>query len=90
MTTHQPGCRPRPVRLHLVTASLVLMFSLVEPAWAYLDPGTGWMILQGLLATLAAAGVAIGTFWTRVKGWFSPHKRVEDGDKSEPSSPEKS
>ncbi len=64
------------------------MFSLIEPAWAYLDPSTGWMIIQGLLASLAAAGVAIGTYWHRVKGWFS-HKKQE-GAQVEPSSTEKS
>ena len=44
---------------------------LAEPAWAYLDPGTGWMIVQGFIATLAAAGVAVGTYWSRIKLWFS-------------------
>ena len=89
MTARPTEIRTPTVRLRHAIASVVLTFALIEPAWAYLDPGTGWMILQGLLATLAAAGVAIGTYWTRVKGWFSSGKRAEDSEKSEPPSSEK-
>jgi hypothetical protein len=55
----------------VVPASAILSMMLVENAWAYLDPGTGWMILQGFVAALAAAGVAVGTYWSKVRGWFT-------------------
>jgi hypothetical protein len=35
--------------------------------FAYLDPGTGSLILQVLLGAIAAAAVAITTFWAKVK-----------------------
>lgn len=43
----------------------------VSPAHAYLDPGTGSIILQGLLAGIAAAMAAVGLYWTRLKNFFS-------------------
>ena len=47
----------------------VLMFS-TNPAHAYLDPGTGSMLIQGLLAAIAAASVSIGIFWRRLRSFF--------------------
>jgi len=32
----------------------------------YIDPGTGSMLLQGLLGGLAAAAVAVKIFWRRI------------------------
>ena len=52
-------------------ASAIGTLGLIGTASAYLDPGTGWMIVQGFVAALAAAGVALGTYWTRVRSWFS-------------------
>ena len=42
-----------------------------SPAHAYLDPGTGSIILQGLLAGIAAAMAAAGLYWARLKSFFS-------------------
>lgn len=44
-------------------------------AWAYLDPGTGGILLQGLLAALAAGIVAVKTYWSRIKGLFKRKDR---------------
>jgi hypothetical protein len=58
--------------------NLVLLAALVsgallmtpEEAHAYLDPGTGSMLLQGLIAGLAATSVVIGRYWYKVKSYF--------------------
>lgn len=52
---------------------LVLSLSALFPvsAFAYLDPGTGSIILQGLIAGLAAAAVVMRTYWYRIKSFFS-------------------
>ena len=39
-------------------------------ASAYLDPTTGSILLQGLLAGIAGAMVVGRLFWTRVKAFF--------------------
>ena len=45
------------------------------PAWAYLDPGTGSMMLQVLLGGIAGAMVVGRLYWDRlrefVNSWFS-------------------
>jgi hypothetical protein len=54
-----------------IAAATVLSLSMIEHAWAYLDPATGWMIIQGIIAAVAAAFVAVGSYWTRLKTWLS-------------------
>lgn len=60
----------------VVVASSVLWIALVENAWAYLDPGTGWMIIQGFVAAIAAVGVAGRMYWSKLKEWFSPRSKA--------------
>jgi hypothetical protein len=68
--------------------SLVLMLALLAaacaatPAFAYLDPGTGSMILQVILGGAAAAGVALKLYWQNIKLFFSR------GTRAEPNAPE--
>jgi hypothetical protein len=38
-----------------------------EPAYAYIDPGTGSMLIQAAIAAIAAASVFIGMSWSRVR-----------------------
>lgn len=54
--------------IKLFYAILLAWFS--APAWAYLDPGTGSMILQGLIAGLAVASLTIKTYWYKLRGLF--------------------
>jgi hypothetical protein len=42
----------------------------VQPAYAYLDPGTGSLILQGLIAATAGAMVYAGMYWRRIKAFL--------------------
>jgi len=48
----------------LVAASLLLA---AGPAFAYLDPGTGSMLLQVILGGIAAVGVALKLFWYKIR-----------------------
>ncbi len=38
-----------------------------SPAYAYLDPGSGSMLLQVILGGVAAIGVACKMYWYRIK-----------------------
>ena len=49
---------------------IALLLSSSTPAWAYLDPGTGSMILQGLIAGIAVAGFTIKTYWYKLRSFF--------------------
>ena len=50
----------------------VLVLSQTGPAFAYLDPGTGSILIQGLLGAIAGGIVMARLYWARIKTWFSP------------------
>ena len=43
---------------------------LAKPAF-YLDPGSGSMIIQMVIAAVLGLGVATRVFWKNIKGWFT-------------------
>lgn len=54
----------------LAALSLGATLMATSDAHAYLDPGTGSMLLQGLIAGLAATSVVVGRYWYKVKSYF--------------------
>ena len=49
-------------------AALALSLAmLATPAWAYLDPSTGSMILSAIVGLFATIGLAVKTYWYRLK-----------------------
>ncbi len=65
----------------LASASLVGLLLLVfeRPAAAYLDPGSGSMLLQVLLGGFAAVGVAVKLYWHRFSALFGRKRQDPDG-----------
>ena len=53
-----------------VLIAILFVIGLPNPAHAYIDPGSGSMMLQVLLGGAAAAIVGIRTFWSRLTGLF--------------------
>jgi len=49
-------------------------------AEAYLDPGTGSMMLQVILGGVAAIGVAIKLYWHKLRLFFGGGKKEEVED----------
>lgn len=49
--------------------ALVLLGS--APAHAYLDPGTGSMILQGIIGAAVGGMIVLKLYWARVRNFFS-------------------
>lgn len=43
---------------------------LCTPAYAYLDPGAGSLLVQGLLSAIAVGVIAIRNNWQRLKSFF--------------------
>ena len=54
-------------RLHLIASVTALLIIAIEPAYAYLDPGTGSMLLQGLIASIAGGLMIIKLYWYKIK-----------------------
>jgi len=69
--------------MKMVSRLLLLSLLLAAPAAAYIDPTTGGMLIQMLLAGLAGVGMVIGMFWSRIKdflqGLFHRRKPRNDG-----------
>jgi hypothetical protein len=69
-TTLQNG-----VKMKFIVAIIILAF-WVTPAYAYLDPGTGSILLQGILAGIAAGITTISLYWKKIKAIFSKSKNT--------------
>lgn len=64
----------------IVLTGLVANQLLVNVAYAYLDPGTGSALLQGVLAALAAIVVTAKLYWHRLLRFFGIRKtKIEPG-----------
>ncbi len=61
----------------LVIVMLVTVI-FVEPTYAYLDPVTGSIIIQSLIAGIAVVGYIIKKRWYQLKNIFS--KKKDDND----------
>jgi len=61
----------------LIAVLLLLMFT---DAVAYLDPGTGSMLLQVILGGVAAVGVAIKLYWHKLRAAFGMSKKEAPED----------
>lgn len=66
------------------SATITLMLALSPNAYAYLDPGTGSMLLQSLIGAVAAAGMVLSLFWQRIKIAVYQGMEKLKGKKEEP------
>jgi hypothetical protein len=64
----------------LITVFLMLMIS---DAVAYLDPGTGSMLLQVILGGIAAVGVAIKLYWHKLRAAFGMAKKPDPEEETD-------
>jgi len=64
----QSATGPRVAKLFCVALTLVLYSA---PGYAYLDPGTGSIILQSVLAGFAVAIGVLRLYWHRFKAYIS-------------------
>jgi hypothetical protein len=54
------------------TVLFYLLF--MKPVYAYIDPGTGSLIIQIVIGGLIGAGVGIKIFWKKIIGFFTKNK----------------
>ena len=67
----------------------LLIATYSAPASAYLDPGTGSLLIQGIIASIAAAAAAARLYWHRIVGLFRGKKQadeIQNGDNVDDSS----
>ncbi len=63
-------------KLIFITASLLFISEV--PAFSYIDPGTGSIILQALLGIIAAIGASITLYYQKIKNFFSKFKKKKN------------
>ena len=68
-----------------MVAGLTVNILLVNVAYAYLDPGTGGALIQGILAALAAIVVVGKLYWHRLLRLFGIRKSKSDGEQADTS-----
>lgn len=71
---------------HRLAVLIAACTILASPSHAYLDPGTGSIILQSILAGIAVAMGVLRLYWYRIKSFFSasgrgPTDQDADGNK---------
>lgn len=65
--------------ISLVSLSLIHQFSFPN-ASAYIDPGTGSIIIQMIIGGLVGVGIAVKVFWFRIKSALSPGFKKNNND----------
>lgn len=65
----------------LILLTFVILVANTNYAFAYLDPGTGSIILQGLIAALAAGAVFVKIYWYKLLTLLGIKKKGDFDDK---------
>ncbi len=50
----------------------------ISNAYAYIDPGSGSLIIQMLIGTLVGLGIALKVYWHRIRMKFSNFSEKSD------------
>lgn len=66
--------------MHMIAPATLFFAALIVPAHAYLDPGTGSMILQAIIGAIAVAGATLSVYWAKAKQLAKSVFRVNKAD----------
>ena len=72
--------------INIFIVSVILLF-FPSSAYAYLDPATGSMILQGVIAALAGGGATVAFYWRQIVRFFRGKERGADVPKTTSNTP---
>ena len=71
------------MKFNLLYLTLIFIFVLEKNAHAYIDPGTGGIIIQGIIGAVAAVSIFFGNIKKRLKKIFKFKDKDKDKDKDE-------
>ncbi len=60
--------------IKLIYTLILLNIFSISNAYAYIDPGSGSIILQAILGAIAAGGLTIKIYWNKLKDFFKRKK----------------
>lgn len=75
----------RKTHRELRAVALALLLTLAPTAQAYLDPSTGSLILSAIVGLLATIGLAVKTWWYKLKSLFRRNPATTEGDSKKSS-----
>lgn len=58
----------------------IVLFTVSSPAMAYIDPGSGSAIMSAVIGLFVAVGLAIKTYWYKLKSIFTGKKNSQKLD----------
>ena len=64
----------------ILISSFVFFIFFNTKAFAYLDPGTGSIILQAILGAIAAGATWCSMYWQKVKNFFNKKTKKKNDD----------
>lgn len=70
MPSRQATAIAHACRFRCASVAALVLLTFSPPSHAYLDPGTGSIILQGLLASIAVALGVLRLYWQRCKAFL--------------------
>ena len=76
---------PRQTKPEARALALVLLLTLAPSAEAYLDPSTGSLILSAIVGLLATIGLALKTWWYKIKSLFRRNPAPTEGESTKSS-----
>jgi hypothetical protein len=63
--------------MHIFVWFALSLLVWVDDAQAYIDPGTGSMVIQSAVAAITAGFFVIKTYWHKIKTFFSRKKNIK-------------
>ncbi len=73
-------------RLLRICLVMCVLAAFPRPAYAYLDPGTGGMLLSALVSLVLTTGLAVQAYWYKLVAFFRG-SRPGEGERSEGADP---
>jgi len=62
--------------------AIFVFVAFAKPAFAYIDPGSGSMILQVILVAFVAGWFTIKNYWLRIIGLFKGGSKRDDSSET--------
>lgn len=75
-------------KIHILLVAAAALAGFAPPAFAYLDPSTGSMIISAVLGILATVGLALKTYWYKLKSVFRRVDARRNGSSKPPQTTE--
>jgi len=73
------------MRVCFLVVVSALLLSIPAPAFAYLDPGTGSMIVQAIIGVVVGALIVLKLYWRKFISFFSRRRPSDEDDRSQSS-----